>query len=96
MAVNIVCCPFSGGDDNPPQFCVTTVKMAARNHCCCECNEVIPKGTRYEHVAGKWDGEMATYRTCLSCVEIRDHFTCADGYLFTYMWSQLEENFFPT
>lgn len=53
-----------------------------------------PVGVKYERVFGKWDGEIKTYRTCLSCVEIRTHFGC-NGWIFTRIWEDIESNFFP-
>lgn len=34
-------------------------------------------------------------RTCMLCQEIRDHFSCGNGYIIGRLWSDLEENFFP-
>lgn len=51
-------------------------------------------GSRYERVTGCWDGSFGTFVTCLSCSEIRDHFSC-EGWLFGRVWNDLEENFFP-
>ncbi len=91
----MVCCPLGGGDDAPASAYTQKNHRAAKDHRCSECGEVIPKGTTYEHVKGLWDGSWSTYKTCLSCVEIRNHFACESGWLFGELWSQLEENFFP-
>ena len=92
---DMVCCPLDSGDgDGAPRFCANTVRMARKEHRCCECHEPISVGARYEHVSGCWDGAMAVYRTCLSCVEIRNHFAC-DGFLFEALWMNLCDNFFP-
>ena len=69
------CCPLYSSDDGGPSFTVKTVRRAAKPHRCCECRENIPPGARYEHYTGKWGGEIDTFKTCLSCVEIRDHFS---------------------
>lgn len=92
---DMVCCPLGGGDDAPPSVFHSRVVKAAKEHGCTECAETIPKGARYELAKGCWDGRWSTYKTCLSCVEIRDHFACESGYLFGEVWSQLEESFFP-
>lgn len=93
--INIVCCPLGGGDDTPATIFSSSVVKAAKDHRCTECHETIPKGTKYESVRGLWDGSWSTYKTCLSCVEIRDHFACESGWLFGEVWPQLEESFFP-
>jgi hypothetical protein len=38
---------------------------------------------------------MNSYKTCLSCAEIRDHFSCS-GFIFGELWNDIEGNFFPT
>ncbi len=92
---DMVCCPLGGGDDDPPSVFNSSIVKAAKEHTCTECDEVIPKGVRYELAKGCWDSHWSTYKTCLSCVEIRDHFACESGYLFGEVWSQIEESFFP-
>jgi hypothetical protein len=67
---------------------------AAKDHYCCECDDPIKKGTRYEKYKSLCDGHWSTSRTCMSCVEIRNHFAC-DGWIFGQLWSDLEQNFFP-
>lgn len=91
----MICCPLGGGDDNPASVFNASVVKAAKEHHCTECHEAIPKGAEYELAKGCWDGHWSTYKTCLSCVEIRDHFACENGYVFGDVWSQLEEGFFP-
>ena len=91
-----VCCPLSG-DDGSNASCSTTSRPKARKpHECCECGEAIPAGAVYERLTGVWDGDAATFKTCASCVEIRDHFArgCG-GHLITWLWRDLEENMFP-
>ncbi len=90
-----MCCPLGGGDDEPAQFHNQRQLRAAKDHKCSECGDGIAKGARYERVDGMWDGDWSVYKTCLSCVEIRDHFACGNGWLFGELWNQLEENFFP-
>jgi hypothetical protein len=103
------CCPLtSGGDDNGPSCSQQVVRRARKPHTCCECRESIPIGAAYEHYSGIWDGSPSAYKTCLSCVEIRNHFTCKPGdesydaydnpggFVFGNLWSDLRENFFDT
>lgn len=94
MTDDIVCCPLGGGDDSPPSVLNASTVKAAKEHRCTECGELIAKGTKYERAKGCWDGSWSTYRTCLSCVEIRNHFACERGWIYGEVWS-LEESFFP-
>lgn len=90
---DITCCPLSEGDW-PASVSSTTHRRAAKEHSCCECGEAIPKGAKYEHASGCWDGSWSTFKTCLSCVEIRTHFAC-NGFVYEHLWEDIEENFFP-
>lgn len=91
----MMCCPLSGNDGPSPSFYERRLVVARKAHGCSECGEAIPKGARHEVVVGKWDSLVSTYRTCPSCVEIRDHFACGNGWLYGELWSDLEQNFFP-
>jgi hypothetical protein len=91
----VICCPLTSSDGEDGPSCSTTkVRTARKVHRCCECREDITVGTKYEYVSGIWDGRPGAYKTCLSCVEIRDHFAC-EGYIYGQLWEDLEENFFP-
>lgn len=94
MSETMVCCPLEGSDGDGPQFSNTTTPRARKEYRCAECREVIAIGSKHEKVAGSWDGSFCTYRTCLSCAEIRNHFAC-NGYIIGQVWSDIEENFFP-
>lgn len=94
MMTDLVCCPLSGGEGGPS--CSRTVtRRAKKQHTCCECHEDIPVGAQYEYTSGVWDGLADSFKTCLSCVEIRNHFACRDGWTYGEVWSQLAEFFFP-
>ena len=91
----MMCCPLSGNEDcDSPSFFTQKQVVARKDHRCTECGETILKGAKYEIVVGKWD-TINTFRTCLSCVEIRDHFACGNGWIFGQLWEDLRENFFP-
>ncbi len=90
----MVCCPLSGCDGYATAGEVTTRK-ARKEHLCHECHDPIVRGSRYEHASTLYDGSWSTFKTCLTCVEIRDHFDCGEGYVYGQLWSDIEENFFP-
>lgn len=92
---DMMCCPLSGYDDAPASVFSETVRTARLAHECSECDEPILPGTKYEHARGCWDGSWSTFKTCLSCVEIRNHFACSGGWTYGQVWDQIEENFFP-
>ena len=94
--MSAVCCPLSGCDDGdrPEVFESRRIK-AAKSHRCCECGGDIAKGDIHEFDKGMWGGHWDAIRTCLLCVEIRNHFSCGEGWIYGALWSDLEENFFP-
>jgi len=91
---DIVCCPLQGNDGEGPSCHSQAIRKARKEHVCSECREPIPKGTKYDYSTGIWDGRPSSYKTCLLCVEIRDHFSC-EGWIYEQLWGDLTENFFP-
>jgi hypothetical protein len=61
-----------------PDFFNWSEPVAAKQHPCCECWTPIPKGEKHFCGTGMWEGELATYRQHLACMEacmlIRDEF----------------------
>ncbi len=90
----VMCCPLQGNDGDGPSCSNVEVRKARKEHVCGECREPIARGTKYEYATGVWDGRPDTFKTCLMCVEIRDHFAC-EGWIYEQLWNDLEENFFP-
>ena len=90
-----LCCPLSGGGADPATLCHVSRVKAAKEHRCSECREPIGKGAQHELAKGVWDSSWWSFRTCLSCVEIRTHFACEGGWVYGELWAQLEDNFFP-
>lgn len=73
-----------------------TERNAKKAHVCCECQETIAVGERYEYTAAHGDDEFFTYKTCINCVEIRRAFSC-DGNFICHeaLWTEIEEILFP-
>lgn len=93
---DMVCCPLSSDDNNSAKAYWERLVTARKEHDCCECGDgAIKPGQQYEKISGIWDDGPETYKTCLSCKEIRDHFSCGNGWLFGYLWEDLQQNFFP-
>jgi hypothetical protein len=58
-------------DYDAPEFYHREIRKARKEHKCEECPGVIRPGDKYEHVRGKWDGYVDSFKTCERCVEIR-------------------------
>ena len=54
-----------------PEFSSTSIRTARKTHKCCECDRVVNPGDKYEYFTGKFDGGMFTYKTCLTCSQVR-------------------------
>jgi len=73
--------------DIDPDYCdrweleSTTRPKARKSYKCGECSKTIQPGEEYESYSGKSDRKFWIFRTCLTCVEIRDRFCCG-GYEF--------------
>jgi hypothetical protein len=91
--MEMVCCPLSEPDETASVYNVT-YPVARKSHRCCECHDEISKGIKHELYKLLFDGQWSSNRTCMVCVEIRDHFNCG-GCVLGMLWEDLEENFFP-
>lgn len=54
-----------------PEFYHREIRKARKQHQCEECSGYILPGERYEHVRGKWNGDVDTFKTCERCVDLR-------------------------
>src|SRR5271156_2961080 len=89
-----MCCPLSSCDDYATVYDVEE-RTARKEHQCYECCGAIPSRARYEHISMLFDGKWDSFRLCLLCREIGDHFACGNGRTLGTLWSDLEENFYP-
>jgi hypothetical protein len=87
------CCPLSSCDESATVY-NQDERTARKDHACFECGETIPARSRYEHISMLFDGHWDSFKLCLSCREIGDHFTCGSRTL-GILWEELEEYFFP-
>lgn len=74
-------CDCSITPDCPAELYTERVIVARKDHTCCECNEVIKKGDKYERVKARWDGSWGTFSTCVPCTRIRQSY-CRYGHEF--------------
>lgn len=59
-------------DYDAPEFFNETWAKARKPHKCCECGAQIKPGNTYQRAAGKWGGELYSYKTCEKCADLRD------------------------
>lgn len=79
-------------DIDEPTFYLAEIRKARKLHRCRECKRLIRPGEKYEHIVGKWDGELSSVKTCGHCLNLRswaegtmDCFCCAHGELVDYV-----------
>lgn len=78
-----------GGDcDGYPEFSNLQIGKARKTYKCCECGDVIAVGDQYERITIKYDGEFASYKTCMGCADIRDSFS-PEGIVFGGVWEDI-------
>lgn len=87
-------CVLDYDDGEGCEFFKSKLRKARRPHQCCECGGTIQPSEIYEYASGRWEGEIATFKTCSVCVEIRAKFSCGGGWLFQSMWEELREGLF--
>lgn len=55
-----------------PSCYTERLRTARKVHKCSECANEIRSGEKYRYDSGIWDGHPHTYKTCMSCVRIRE------------------------
>jgi hypothetical protein len=65
-----------------PEFCDVRTVKARKQHQCCECRTPIAIGEQHYAIAGKWDGDLMTFRQHLECCQacrfIRDEMNAGE------------------
>jgi hypothetical protein len=82
-------CQIEINIDSAPGFSDTTNPKARKEHKCCECGRVIKVGEIYNRIAGVWESEFRTYKTCRDCESIRSTFF--SSWTFTEVIEDLQE-----
>jgi len=77
--------------DGSPGFHSATMRIARKQHKCCECGRVIEPREKYEYVTGKWARERSVYKTCPDCLSVREAFMCG-SYYYTQVWEYVNEH----
>ena len=58
-------------DYDAPEFYRKEIRIARKAHRCYECGGAILPGEKFECVAGMWEGDFSTFKTCGRCCDIR-------------------------
>lgn len=95
MAECDVCIGGFCDDSDGAEFFDETNPKARKQYRCEECGGFINPGESYEKVAGKWDGNFMTFRTCDFCAEVRAVFSCQDSIGYGELWNLMNEVAFP-
>ncbi len=66
-------------DFETPSAFTETERKARKAHKCCECRQIIGIGEKYQYCSGIWDGVPDSYKTCLSCLTLRNDYVCKTG-----------------
>lgn len=77
-------------DGEAADVCSSKVVTARKQYTCCECEETIERGEKYEYISILWEGSWNHFRTCTICVRIRDDL-CACCYVFGELHETLKE-----
>lgn len=78
-------------DGDPPEFIHIEQRKARKPHKCDECRATFVSGESYEHVRGKWEGYIYTFKICALCLELRQ-WALISVPCFCYDYQSLHEN----
>jgi len=88
-----ISCDCSVDVDCGPELHNAEIRTARKEHKCCECYELISPGDKYEYVHGLWECDWRTYKTCFTCMTIRNDY-CPWGWIYgdlrSHLWECLE------
>ena len=77
--------------DPSPFINVRKVQHARKAFSCCECGGPILIGEPYRSVAGKWSGDLETFRTCSLCLELEEWATISVPCFCSNVMGELHE-----
>lgn len=61
-------------DSIQPSAFKQQTRKARKSHKCCECHQEISIGEKYDYVSGIWEDNPDSYKTCMSCLAVRDDY----------------------
>jgi hypothetical protein len=83
-------CSIDSSDYGVGELYSETIRKARKEHKCCECHETIKAGNLYEVAKALWDGTWGSYKTCITCRTIRNHY-CPSGFALGELAEQIRE-----
>ncbi len=86
--MTVISCDCSVEHEDGMGFFSDTWRTARKEHVCCECGEPIRKGERHQYSSGVWDGAWGSFRTCRTCVAIRERY-CPHGWVYGDLAEQI-------
>lgn len=72
------------------KFLKKKFSIAAKEHGCCECDDTIFPGDKYQYSVGLEEGNFLTFKTCEACAGLRTKFDARYMYLFDDVWKIIE------
>lgn len=88
-------CLSMGDGDCSATFYNTKLVKARKPHRCEECDLPILVGQLYHYTSGMWDGDFSTFHECCLCYQIREVFSCGEGWMHGGLWESMQEYVFP-
>lgn len=67
-------CTITSNSDSEPTMFSVAIRRARKQHTCVECRKIIYPTEHYAFSSGRWDGFFRSFKMCLPCFEIRNHF----------------------
>lgn len=67
-----------------PELYEESYRVSRKQYSCCECHKKIKKGEKYKFAKGKWSGEFASFKTCLTCDEIKNNYISVNMEYFNF------------
>lgn len=91
-------------DMESPECFREVIRLARKQHRCCECRILIMPRERYQYISGIWSGEPANFKTCLRCAALRNdvHQLCKkqdryyEGIQFEGLYEEIENSRNPS
>lgn len=83
-------CVYISNDFDEPELFTEKMVKSRTNHVCSECGEKIHSGQQYERTKGRWECDWHLYKTCNTCLEIRNAFFC-EGWFYSNILSDLQD-----
>lgn len=80
-------------DYDRPEFYFENIRVARKEHTCCECDRIIKIKERYQSASGQWLGDFDVFKTCAHCMIGQIFLSKAcNGWQFGGLWEDLKSH----